>query len=158
MPDDPIQPQLVRNPSLLERLKWMNFSSLYRSDSMEAEREGEGEDECQGSNSGHDSGNLVKRSKSEAHEESPAGLPEKMRKSASEKLSSSRRAEEEEVATVERRRPETARMLGGKETASCGEDEAVDAKADDFINRFKQQLKLQRLDSFLRYREMLKGN
>ncbi|GFY93979.1 bromodomain protein [Actinidia rufa] len=44
------------------------------------------------------------------------------------------------------------------ETASFteeSEDEEVDAKADDFINRFKHQLKLQRLDSFMRYREML---
>ncbi|PPR92909.1 hypothetical protein GOBAR_AA27775 [Gossypium barbadense] len=38
-----------------------------------------------------------------------------------------------------------------------GDDQGVDAKADDFINRFKQQLKLQRLDSLLRYRDMLKS-
>ncbi|KAJ8452120.1 hypothetical protein Cgig2_016701 [Carnegiea gigantea] len=31
-------------------------------------------------------------------------------------------------------------------------DDEVDAKADDFINKFKQQLKLQRLESLLRYR------
>ncbi|KAK7329033.1 hypothetical protein VNO77_23178 [Canavalia gladiata] len=37
-------------------------------------------------------------------------------------------------------------------------EEGVDAKADDFINRFRQQLKLQRLDSILRYRDMLKRN
>ncbi|KAJ1439861.1 hypothetical protein SESBI_02083 [Sesbania bispinosa] len=38
-----------------------------------------------------------------------------------------------------------------------GEEElGVDAKADDFIKRFKQQLRLQRLDSILRYRDMLK--
>ncbi|KAK7411936.1 hypothetical protein VNO78_03380 [Psophocarpus tetragonolobus] len=36
------------------------------------------------------------------------------------------------------------------------EEEGVDAKADDFINRFRQQLRLQRLDSILRYRDMLK--
>ncbi|THG21515.1 hypothetical protein TEA_024960 [Camellia sinensis var. sinensis] len=37
------------------------------------------------------------------------------------------------------------------EKLRVGEDEeGVDAKADDFINRFKQQLKLQRLDSILR--------
>ncbi|GMP80650.1 hypothetical protein CsSME_00035670 [Camellia sinensis var. sinensis] len=42
------------------------------------------------------------------------------------------------------------------EKLRVGEDEeGVDAKADDFINRFKQQLKLQRLDSILRYKEML---
>jgi len=33
-----------------------------------------------------------------------------------------------------------------------GSDEGVDAKADHFINRFKQQLKLQRLESLLRFR------
>ncbi|PPD98004.1 hypothetical protein GOBAR_DD04943 [Gossypium barbadense] len=46
-----------------------------------------------------------------------------------------------------------------KKTTSFGDgdDQGVDAKADDFINRFKQQLKLQRLDSLLRYRDMLKS-
>nr|GEZ33287.1 hypothetical protein CTI12_AA086170 [Tanacetum cinerariifolium] len=34
-------------------------------------------------------------------------------------------------------------------------DECVNAKADDFIKRFKQQLKLQRLDSLQRFRDML---
>ncbi|KAF9620449.1 hypothetical protein IFM89_012626 [Coptis chinensis] len=38
---------------------------------------------------------------------------------------------------------------------SFRDDEEVDAKADDFINKFKNQLKLQRLDSILRYKEML---
>lgn len=33
-----------------------------------------------------------------------------------------------------------------------GREGEVDAKADDFINRFKQQLKMQRLESLLRYR------
>ncbi|XP_072995522.1 uncharacterized protein [Typha latifolia] len=40
-------------------------------------------------------------------------------------------------------------------SAFAGEDEEVDARADDFINRFKQQLKLQRLNSLLNYTEML---
>ncbi|KAL5098259.1 hypothetical protein RYX36_002586 [Vicia faba] len=34
-------------------------------------------------------------------------------------------------------------------------EEEVDAKADDFIKRFKQQLRLERLDSILRYRDIL---
>ncbi|XP_074273545.1 uncharacterized protein LOC141597096 [Silene latifolia] len=39
------------------------------------------------------------------------------------------------------------------ETASFRKnEEEVDAKADDFINRFKQQLKLQRIESLMRYR------
>ncbi|KAF9590392.1 hypothetical protein IFM89_034185 [Coptis chinensis] len=51
-------------------------------------------------------------------------------------------------------RPATVRE--GKSTLqSFGDDEEVDAKADDFINKFKNQLKLQRLDSILRYKEML---
>lgn len=126
--------ELARTPSLLERLKSMNFSDSVKSESEEEEADVVPD---------HDSAwNLVKRSKSE------------MRKTASENSASSRRREEEETK-IERRRPESAR---GAETASFGEDEAVDAKADDFINRFKQQLRLQRLDSILRYRDMLKGN
>uniref|UniRef100_A0A6V7QSJ3 DUF4408 domain-containing protein n=1 Tax=Ananas comosus var. bracteatus TaxID=296719 RepID=A0A6V7QSJ3_ANACO len=35
------------------------------------------------------------------------------------------------------------------------EEEEVNARADDFINRFRQQLKLQRLNSLLNYKEML---
>ncbi|KAK7303959.1 hypothetical protein RJT34_14906 [Clitoria ternatea] len=38
------------------------------------------------------------------------------------------------------------------------EELGVDAKADDFINRFREQLRLQRRDSILRYRDMLKRN
>lgn len=52
---------------------------------------------------------------------------------------------------VERRRPET--MKASVEV----HDESVDARADDFIRRFKQQLKLQRIDSFKKFREMLNG-
>uniref|UniRef100_A0A175YJM0 DUF4408 domain-containing protein n=1 Tax=Daucus carota subsp. sativus TaxID=79200 RepID=A0A175YJM0_DAUCS len=41
-----------------------------------------------------------------------------------------------------------------KESKEQG-DEQVDAKAENFINRFKQQLKMQRLDSIKRYTDML---
>ncbi|KAG9160354.1 hypothetical protein Leryth_008770 [Lithospermum erythrorhizon] len=60
----------------------------------------------------------------------------------------------EEVEEVERQRPATVRERKGNMngTVPFGEDEAVDDKADDFINRFRQQLKLQRLESFLKYR------
>lgn len=67
-----------------------------------------------------------------------------MMKSASERVNSGEREEEE--GAVERRRPATA--IGKGKTTSWGEDEEVDARADDFINRFKKQLKLQRMDSF----------
>lgn len=36
-------------------------------------------------------------------------------------------------------------------------EEGVDARADDFINKFRQQLQLQRLNSLLNYKEMLNG-
>ncbi|KAL0394167.1 UNVERIFIED_CONTAM: Pathogen-associated molecular patterns-induced protein A70 [Sesamum latifolium] len=77
-------------------------------------------------------------------------LPARMRKSASLK-SAFAHFEEEDI--VEARRPATVREKGsGKVTEG---DEEVDAKADDFINRFKQQLKLQRLDSIIRYKDMI---
>lgn len=49
----------------------------------------------------------------------------------------------EEAGISEASQPETA------------EDGEVDLKADDFINRFKQQLELQRRNSILRYKKML---
>ncbi|CAK8564043.1 unnamed protein product [Lathyrus sativus] len=77
-----------------------------------------------------------------------------MKKSASKKeCSMTSEWEEEDEETVERRRPATA--AARSETTTCKEDEAVDAKADDFINRFKKQLRLQRLDSFIRYRNTM---
>ncbi|XP_059274902.1 pathogen-associated molecular patterns-induced protein A70-like [Lycium ferocissimum] len=78
--------------------------------------------------------------------EAQVKLPTKMKKSASMK---SPFAHFEEEAIVEARRPATTKER------SANEDNEVDAKADDFINKFKQQLKLQRLDSILRYKEMI---
>ncbi|WOG85591.1 hypothetical protein DCAR_0104782 [Daucus carota subsp. sativus] len=81
--------------------------------------------------------------------EVPAKLSAKMKKSASMK---SPFAHFEEDDIVEARRPVTVRERGAKVTAV---DEEVDAKADDFINKFKQQLKLQRIDSIMRYKEVI---
>ncbi|KAL0014964.1 hypothetical protein SO802_002033 [Lithocarpus litseifolius] len=123
-PDPPTQ--IARTPSLLERLKSINFPVLYRSDSATSEPEtdtDESEDEI--SDPGRD--HLVRRSKSDRAGGVVVKPGEKMTKSASEK------------STLEKKR----------ETASLGYDEEVDAKADDFINRFKQQLRLQRLNSLL---------
>ena len=121
-PDPPTQ--IARTPSLLERLK--SISVLYRSDSTTLEPEtdtDESEDEI--ADPGHE--HLVRRSKSDRVGGVVVKPGEKMTKSASEKSS------------LEKKR----------ETASLGYDEEVDAKADDFINRFKQQLRLQRLNSLL---------
>ncbi|TKW26137.1 hypothetical protein SEVIR_3G167000v4 [Setaria viridis] len=69
-----------------------------------------------------------------------------------------------------RSRSEPAREQGKKEprmsksSSSVVEEEepaeadhGVDARADDFINKFRQQLQLQRLNSLLNYKEMLSG-
>ncbi|KAM7507528.1 hypothetical protein LguiA_017981 [Lonicera macranthoides] len=81
--------------------------------------------------------------------EVPAKLPAKMRKSASVK-SSFGHFEESDI--VEARRPATVKERRAKVTDG---DQEVDAKADDFINKFKHQLKLQRLDSIIRYKEVI---
>lgn len=76
-----------------------------------------------------------------------------LKKSASEKIV---KLEEEKGEEEERETRRPATMSGKTKTASNQvADEAVDEKADDFINRFRQQLKLQRIDSILRYKEML---
>jgi len=129
---------------LLQRVKSIKFPSLYRYD---AETE-TGSDlyEDHGFEMEH---HQVTRSKTEPKKRQVTKL--KLKKSASVKMVEA--AAEEEVETVERRRPTTTKV----EKSHMFEDEEVDAKADDFINRFKQQLKLQRLDSLLRYREILTG-
>lgn len=144
--------QLERTPSFLERMKSIKLSSFYRSEpetEFAAEPESESHDTSQGHATGVEVEHQVKRSKSEPRVGAERRETEKMKKSASEREV----AVEEDREDVERRRPATTRL---EKTESFG-DEAVDAKADDFINRFKQQLKLQRLDSLLRYRDMLKG-
>ncbi|KAE8671426.1 Alkaline phytoceramidase (aPHC) [Hibiscus syriacus] len=91
----------------------------------------------------------VARTKSDVEPASgvvPTKLSKKMRKSASLKSPFSHF---EEADIVETRRPATVREGKGKATE---EEDEVDAKADDFINKFKQQLKLQRMDS-IRYKE-----
>ncbi|PRQ27966.1 hypothetical protein RchiOBHm_Chr6g0310991 [Rosa chinensis] len=92
----------------------------------------------------------VSRTKSDTKPASgdlPAKLPKKMKKSASAK---SAFAHFEADDIVESRRPATVK----EKKAKAAEDDAeVDSKADDFINRFKQQLKLQRLDSIIRYKD-----
>lgn len=80
----------------------------------------------------------------------PTKLPARMRKSASMKSPFGHFGED---VVVEERRPATVREKGNAKATEV--DEEVDAKADDFINRFKQQLKLQRLDSIIRYKDMI---
>ncbi|KAL5769058.1 hypothetical protein ACOSQ2_015841 [Xanthoceras sorbifolium] len=95
----------------------------------------------------------VSRTKSDtkpASGEIPEKLPKKMKKSASSKSAFSH-FEERDV--IEARRPATVKE--SKARATGMDDDEVDAKADDFINKFKHQLKLQRIDSILRYKETI---
>lgn len=83
----------------------------------------------------------------------PEKLAPKMKKSASVQ-SAFAHFEVKEIPPPQLPPPEeaVAAVDGGDGEEEGGE---VDARADDFINRFRQQLKLQRLDSLLRYKEML---
>ncbi|KAK6236478.1 Protein of unknown function DUF761 [Theobroma cacao] len=151
---------LSRAPSLLERVKSIDFTSFYRSNSFKAnpEKELPATEEPDSDTDMSPVRGQVNRSKSESKVKQRR-FPEKLKKSESEnsRLKAEKREEEEEEEEeeVERRRPATTRI---EKTVSFGDDDrGVDAKADDFINKFKQQLKLQRLDSLLRYRDMLKG-
>ena len=76
--------------------------------------------------------------------------------------------EKQEAAHYGRSRSEPAREQGKKKqearmskSSSSGvveeaeTEQCVNARADDFINKFKQQLQLQRLNSLLNYKEML---
>lgn len=141
--------RLDRAPSLLERVKSIRLPSVYRSQEAETEVIG-GNHEAE-TNTVH----KPKRSKSESTKKAKTKAKENMKKSASEKAMAVEKTVEEEREMVERRRPQTARL---ERTVTVGDgDHAVDARADDFINKFKRQLRLQRLDSLLRYKEILQG-
>ncbi|CAJ1941681.1 unnamed protein product [Sphenostylis stenocarpa] len=158
---EPKTPELIQTPSLLEPLTSFNLSQHKQEPTHAQTQQVQAEPE-------HEQPELVRspsllqrlqsinlsrlyRSESTHGQDPDLGDPGRgsgkaeMRKSASERGGRIEREEEDEV---ERRRPKTARA----ETTSCKEDEEVDAKADDFINRFKKQLRLQRIDSLLRYR------
>ncbi|CAN8325972.1 unnamed protein product [Cochlearia groenlandica] len=138
--------------SLLQRVKSIKLPSLYRSEPEPSFEE-------------------IKPARTKSESSKPATkskkkktTKKKMTKSASERsgMGYIGREEmmEETVEAVEKRRPETTRVertttVNGEDD---GEEEGVDDKASNFINKFKQQLKLQRLDSFLRYRDMLRND
>ncbi|KAK9075951.1 hypothetical protein SSX86_004281 [Deinandra increscens subsp. villosa] len=122
--------KLVRAPSFLDRVKSFKISSVLRSESTSNVD----------TDSGHNPDHHVVRSKSENLLAKKKSLLE-MKKSRSEARIAPREDEDVRPATARERRAEV--------------DEEVDAKADDFISRFKQQLKLQRLESLVRYNDMI---
>ncbi|KAK6941379.1 Protein of unknown function DUF761, plant [Dillenia turbinata] len=149
--------QISRSPSLIQRLKSLNFSHFTPETHQTVENEGKSEEIVDREEVVEDD-HHVKRMKSDtgpSSGETVKELPAKMKKSASLKSALGHfDFEEEERECVDKRRP--ARTRERSEAASFIDgDEEVDAKCDDFINRFKHQLKLQRLDSILRFKEML---
>ncbi|CAK8569851.1 unnamed protein product [Lathyrus sativus] len=174
-------PQLARSPSVLQRLKSINLYSYFPTQPFTSKLEntkvevkeseeddvlGEIRDSLGGNEEeeGHhvsleevfmklqgQGGNFA-RTHSDTKPDSgevPVKLPRKMKKSASNKSAFSHFKEDD---IVESRRPATVKEA---KAAAMDEDELVDSKADDFINKFKQQLKLQRIDSIMRYKDMV---
>ncbi|KAF8406885.1 hypothetical protein HHK36_006006 [Tetracentron sinense] len=154
------EPQLARTPSLLKRIKSINFYHNNSEEVLTTLQPQETEQtqivkapvEIEDQN--------LRRINSDTRPASgvmPVKLPRKMRKSASLKSVflhfKEKEEEEEEEEIVLTRRPST--MRESKSKASEGDDEEVDAKADDFIDKFKKELKLQRIDSIIRYKDML---
>ncbi|MBA0784058.1 hypothetical protein Gotri_001681 [Gossypium trilobum] len=123
-----------RAPSLLERVK-----SFYKPDTVKPNETEPTVTDSNGSETGLSSVHgEINRIQSEPMVRQ-RDLPEKMKKS--------RRKVEKEVEM------KRSASTGIEETRPFEDDDhGVDAKADDFIEKFKQQLKLQRLKSLLRYR------
>ncbi|PWA45519.1 hypothetical protein CTI12_AA517100 [Artemisia annua] len=127
--------QLTRVPSFFDRVKSFKISSPFTYEPPSTQHDP----------SQHPDHHVI-RSKSEniAVIKKKSSLVSEMKKSRSEM-----RLDAEDDEDVDIRRPATTRERRNVV------DEEVDAKADDFISRFKQQLKLQRLESLVRYNEKL---
>lgn len=119
----------------------------------------------------HDNAHIERSMSEAAAEPELPRLPARLRKSASDKSAFAHFVAEEDTEAVESRRPATTRdrprrplvavpAVEPEEPVSEEEPEEaageVDARADDFINKFHHQLKLQRIDSFMRYRDTLR--
>ncbi|GJX74024.1 BEACH domain-containing protein LvsA-like protein [Tanacetum coccineum] len=149
----PLSDQLTRTPSILERVKSIKLSSFYtepehitNSSSRQLDRVPSFFDRVKSfkisspftyETPSTQTDHHVIRSKSENTTSviKKKGLVSEMKKSRSEM----RIADDDDEDDVDLRRPVTTR-----ESRTFG-DEEVDVKADHFINRFKQQLRLQRL-------------
>ncbi|GAA0142987.1 hypothetical protein LIER_03767 [Lithospermum erythrorhizon] len=150
--NDPVH--FFRVASFLERVKSINFSRSYHAEHEEITQHAEPEnepvkDEVDEEEEEEGEGHVARTTSDTIVESVVKKSVKTMKKSQSAKI----------VGVVEereggRQRPATMRETKGKVNGmvTFSEDEAVDAKADDFINRFKQQLKLQRIESLLKYR------
>ncbi|KAJ0591452.1 hypothetical protein HanHA300_Chr03g0073481 [Helianthus annuus] len=138
----------TRTHSLMDRVKSFKLSSPFNSDQHSCDTPSCKDEQSQ-IDPHHDSveDNNVTNVSKKSGMASANRSPSKLRKSGSEKKVTAAHDKEE----VDVGQPQPATM----KKAVPEHDESVDAKADDFIKRFKQQLKLQRLDSLQKLREML---
>lgn len=160
--DSPQPSQLTRTPSLLERVKSIKFSS----DPTVSEHITNSPSQLTRVPSFFDRVKSFKISSPFTYQPDPSQHPDhhvirsksdniaviKKKSSVSEmkkSRSEMRLDADDDDEDVNMRRPATTRERRNVV------DEEVDAKADDFITRFKQQLKLQRLESLVRYNEKL---
>jgi Cotton fibre expressed protein len=132
----PSPPPLARTSSILDRLKSIN---LYRFRSGEIQTEQVKTETPDTVPTGTSTENHCGRSHSESSR--PAEKMNKMKKTVSVGDTG-----DDEMKVRQRR------SFRGRDVVT---EEGVDARADDFINRFKEQLKIQRLNSILNYKEML---
>ncbi|PUZ64991.1 hypothetical protein GQ55_3G187300 [Panicum hallii var. hallii] len=124
----PAPAPLSRAPSVLERLR--SFS-LYR----------------------FRSGDLGPDLPAAAAESTTPAADEK--KQAAAHYGRSRSEPAPEQGKKEPRMSKSSSVVVEEEKPTAEADQGVDARADDFINKFRQQLQLQRLNSLLNYKEML---
>ncbi|KAK4764772.1 hypothetical protein SAY86_025862 [Trapa natans] len=138
-------PSLARRPSFLDRVKSVNFSLFGQDEPDQADHADTTDHQATRVNSN------TRPRKGDA----PTRLTGKMNKSESDRTSVIYfKAEEDEIEDLASELGKKRGHVGAAAEEEEGEEEEIDARADDFINRFKQQLRLQRLDSILRYKEM----
>ncbi|TKW16350.1 hypothetical protein SEVIR_5G294300v4 [Setaria viridis] len=166
-------PPLVRTSSVMERLRSLG---LYRFRSGDFPPEynhhlsagaDDGTSGHEGSGGAREAQAQYARSRSET-----AARPPPVRKATNKKEEeavvsrAARTKPSAEVMKLERapaqaqvrrapRAPATRAQLVVREEEEAAAAVSVDARADDFINKFRQQLQLQRLNSLLNYKEML---
>ncbi|XP_009801616.1 uncharacterized protein LOC107793370 [Nicotiana tabacum] len=164
---DNSSPRLGYSPSLLQRVRSINFSFSSRSEKPSPfpsldqyagrpadENEPQKVETVTVTEEEEDLQCHVMRSKSTTCAETTL-----MKKLASEEILAAvqKEEEEEEEVVVVRQRPATVRerKQGMKKSFGRDDEATVDRKADDFISKFREQLKMQRIDSIQRYKEML---
>lgn len=129
--------QLVRGPSLIDRIKSFKISSAFKPGTLSTQLVNFVTEPA------HNPEHHVIKSKP-VKTSATTKPPVEMKKSRSEM-----RIDSDEEEDVDVRRPATARARQN------ADDDEFNLKADDFISRFKQQLKLQRVESLVRFRDML---